>query len=148
MSSLHRLRGLLSSPRMPWLAAALALLLALPSLLLGLETDDHVQLERLDQGGTAWSLFATLEDWGRGPRARGQAAWWSGDMTVRFVRPIAAATHVLDHALFRDLPWVMHLHNALLYAALALLAALGYRQVLGAGSGGASATAGVAALLY
>ena len=143
MSFSERVRGWLGSERMPWLAAGLALLLSLPSLGAGLQTDDHMLLERLDQGGSPMTLFATLEDWASGPRWRGQAAWWSGEVTVRFLRPVAALTHAFDHALFRDHAWAMHLQNALLYAALALLAALAFRRVIGAG-----ATAGVAAAMF
>jgi hypothetical protein len=47
--------------------------------------------------------------------------WWDDpEARLAFMRPITAATHVLDHALWRDIGWPMHLHSALW--ALLLLA--------------------------
>jgi hypothetical protein len=124
---------------MPARVAALALLLALPSLGLGLQTDDHLMVERFVRGGgSPWLFEANLAP--DGPRG---GAWWNGDVSIRFLRPLAVLSHRLDVALFGDVAWPMHLLNALLYAAFAALAALGFKRVLGAGT-----SAGLAALMF
>jgi hypothetical protein len=143
MAVSDRVRAWLRSPRMPAFMAVLALLLALPSLGLPFQTDDHAVVERLGEGVSPWDLFSSTPDQIAEYRQIGRMSWWTGELSLRFVRPIAVLSHALDHALFGAVAWPMHLVNALLYAVMVALAALAYRRVLGA-----TATAGVAALMF
>jgi hypothetical protein len=144
MALLDRPRAWLSSSRMPAVVAALALLLALPSLASPLQSDDYPLVARLNEGVSPWAMFSLTPELLASSKQAGRMAWWSGEqLAVRFVRPIAVLSHRLDHALFGPLAWPMHLVNALLYAAVVALAALTYARLLAAG-----ATAGVAALMF
>lgn len=151
---LDRLRARLTSPRVPLVAAALAALLILPAVPQGLQVDDHWHRFFL-VGSTRWAaarkptlqLFTFFD----GDPARnhwfmdqGAVAWWT-DTTVNlsFFRPLAALTHALDYRLWPNSTALMHLHSIAWYAALAALAALLYRRLLGAGW-----IAGLAAVLY
>lgn len=134
-------------------AVGLALLLAAalnaPSLDLGLVADDvaqraHVlaQLSGHDARGQPWEMFGyrttppevAFAAW------LGATPWWtSPELQVAMFRPLAAATHFADYALWPASTVAMHAHNVAWY--LALLVALGalYRRLLGAGSAAASA---------
>jgi hypothetical protein len=76
-------------------------------------------------------------------RDQGLAVWWADDHArIVFLRPLAGLTHLLDYRLFPSVPALMHLHSLGWYLALALVAALLYRRVLGARA------AALAGLLY
>jgi hypothetical protein len=129
---------------MPAIVAALALVLALPSLASPLQSDDYPLVARLSEGVSPWNMFSLTPELLASSKQAGRMAWWSGEqLSVRFVRPLAVLSHRLDYALFGPVAWSMHLVNALLYAAVVALAALAYARVLGAGT-----TAGVAALMF
>jgi hypothetical protein len=139
-----RLNPVLQSRHAPALLGALAVLLSLPSLGLGLQTDDHLLMLRLEEGATPADLFTAVPERVGEQRERGVFAWWSSPaFEIRFFRPLSALSHALEGALWPDAAWAMHLVNALLYGLLVTLAALLYRHILGAGS-----TAGLAALLF
>ena len=51
-------------------------------------------------------------------RFSGVLPWWSAeDLRISFFRPLSAATHVIDHALWPEVPWTMHLHSGLWFGA-------------------------------
>lgn len=76
-------------------------------------------------------------------RDQGLAVWWADDHArIVFLRPLAGLSHLVDYRLFPSVPALMHLHSLGWYIALALIAALLYRRVLGAG------VSALAALLY
>ena len=125
-----------------WLSAAnadrvivaLGFILLLPSLPTGLAADDYLYTVMLDRP-------TPIPGFQRGPFdvfrfcdphdfpslfERGIFSWWDDPSTrLVFMRPLTAATHALDHALFRNQGWEMHLHSAL----WALLLFLGVRAL-------------------
>jgi hypothetical protein len=135
-------------------AAVLAFALVLPSLDNGLGIDDHMYRARVV--GDGWDASRSLRDLflyadparpelSREAMARGELPWWAApELRWRYFRPFAQLSH---HAEFRALgrggaAW-MHLHSVLWMAALAFVAALLFRQVMGA-----TWIAGLAAILY
>lgn len=121
---LPRLRRWLDVPSWRERLALLAVLLSLPSAIIGLQADDYV-LAGLVQDGW-WRAFSFTPD--RAARdaavASGDLGWASSpDYVQAFFRPIASLSHALDFALFPGAPWVMHLENVALYALVVWLAA-------------------------
>jgi hypothetical protein len=144
-----KLRGRLSeslrSPRAPELAALAALLLGLPSLLLGELLDDHLLRAADVQGTAAWDRFAFVRP---GEivelRERGWAGWWAADeLQARMLRPLSSLTHAFDHAVWPNAVWVMHLENVLLYALLTWVVGRLIQRVHGPGL-----AAGIGALVF
>lgn len=140
---LARIATWLESPRTPLACALVALLLSSPSLLSGLQTDDHLYIDGLERGAPWLSFFRlTPQTFAQG-QAAGTMGWWNGpDLRIAFMRPLAELSHRLDFALFGDRALLMHLENMLLYALMAWLAARVFRRLLPA------RTAGLAALLF
>lgn len=140
---LARIGTWLESPRMPLVCGLIAVLLSVPSLGAGLQTDDHLLIDRLERGMPLFRSFRiTDEVFARG-QDNGTFPWWSGPaLRVSFLRPVAELSHRLDFALWGDRALPMHLTNALLYALIAWLAAQTFRRLLPA------RTAGLAALLF
>jgi hypothetical protein len=70
---------------------------------------------------------------------------WTAEPTARFAffRPLSAATHILDYALWPDSPWIMHAENVAWFALAILGAGAVYRRFLGP-----SWVAGLAVLLF
>ncbi len=142
-------------PSVIWTAVGLGCLLCLPSLFIGLITDDvphglflrqHVRSPQAP--GHFWDLFDVCGRSGKGDVPwrifHGGLPWWTSlHLKIAFFRPLGASSQYLDYLLWPDAPWLMHLHNIVWYAAIVLLAALLYRRLLGAG-----ATSGLALLLY
>lgn len=59
----------------------------------------------------------------------GVLPWWTFEgMRYQFWRPLAEISHWLDHQLWRDYPWLMHLHSLLLYLALGYALLRWFRQ--------------------
>lgn len=125
----------LASPRAPlWISALVVLLLGLPSLGGGLALDDLMLVDHLDRGDSLFALFElgpqSPEDALAG-RSAGAYPWWTSEaLRVRFLRPVAALTHALDHALWPDAPWLMHAHSVAWYLLLVALVAALYRELL------------------
>jgi hypothetical protein len=149
---LDRLKKLLASPRFPWLAAALAVLLLLPVLGVGLMMDDYVH-RVTHEGGLQlvprpdWDLFRFV-----GPdRAEfalsldfGAVPWWTPPgYRLAFFRPLAGLSHWADYHYFPDRPEVMHAENIVLFAGMAVLAGLLYRRFIAL-----AWAAGLATLLF
>lgn len=144
----------LLADRRTWLFAALLGLLALlPALPHGLESDDHYLRGNLTADARvaelhtpAWDGFHLFPPAARKQALRyGYAPWWGvPDGHARHMRPLSSLTHALDFRAWPESPWLMHLHSALYYAALAALVTLLYRQLLGSGAW----AAGLAALFF
>ena len=147
-----RLKRLLASRRFPWIAAALAVILFLPALDVGLMMDDYIHRVTYEGGlqlvpRPSWDLFRFV-----GPdRAElslnfefGAVPWWTTPgFKLAFFRPVAGVSHWLDYHYFPDHPGVMHAENILLFAGMVIFAGLLYRRFV------ASAwVAGLATLLF
>jgi hypothetical protein len=138
----------------PWVAAALAALLTLPSLRAGWYLDDHyhryVLLDlRLDpaERSTPLDMFRFMD----GDAARthkmmniGVVPWWTDpEIKGRFWRPVTVLTHWFDTRLWPESARLQHLHNVAWYALLAASAAVLYRRL-----NGPTWIAGLAAVMY
>lgn len=149
----------LRSPRAPAFIALLGLLLVAPALGTGLAADDYfhgIVLRGQDGGPDAIGqdaiprglsqLFVWADGTERRARAMmeiGMTGWWTNPaLVMAYFRPIAAATHFVDYALWPDAPWLMHLHS-IAWLALAWLGAYAlYARVLSApGAAGPSLAA-------
>ena len=149
---LDRLKKLLAGPRFPWIAAAVAVVLFLPVLNVGLMMDDYVQRVTYEGGLQVvprpnWDLFRFVGP-DRVEFAKnldvGAVPWWApADYKLAFFRPLAGLSHWLDYHYFPDHPGVMHAENILLLAGMVVIAGLVYRRFI------ASAwVAGLATLLF
>lgn len=149
---LDRLKKLLARPRFPWIAAAVAVVLFLPALNVGLMMDDYVH-RIIHEGGVQvvprpnWDLFRFV-----GPdraefalsKNRGDVPWWTPDtFKLAFFRPLAGLWHWADYHYLPDHPGVMHAESILLFAAMVLVAGLLYRRLIAT-----AWIAGFAALLF
>lgn len=150
---------LLRHPRLPLIAALLAVLLAIPALFTGYQIDDYMQLatirgvEPLPEQRSPWmELFSFMDgDPERNAmlRDRGILPWHIPlDLKARMWRPVTAGTHILDDAVARDLPVVAHLHSIAWGMLLVLLVALLFRRIEGTASRAAAAVGGLAALAF
>jgi hypothetical protein len=145
------LRDLLAKPSVPWALALVALVLALPTLTMGVMLDDFVMRYAVEGGAFpggprgVWDLYR-FADGGAGTRdaiTMGLYPWWtSPDLKLAFFRPLASLWIALDQTVFAGKPWVAHLGNVLAYGCLGLVVARLYGRLLG------GATAGLAAVLY
>jgi hypothetical protein len=149
---LDRLKRLLASPRFPWIAAALAMVLFLPVLNVGFMMDDYVHRLMHKDGIQVvprpdWDMFRFV-----GPdraefalsRDRGEVPWWAPpDFKIAFFRPLAAMSHWLDYHYFPETPAVMHAENIILFAGMAFVAGLLYRRLIAT-----AWVAGLATLLF
>lgn len=148
-----RARELLASRHLLWWVIALAIALGLPTLDIGLVGDDLPQYNflRAQHSGESdapwWNMYALVE----GPREKtigmrtsGRYPWWvDPDLRIVFFRPVSVATHHLDHWLWPNTLWLMHLHSVLWHAlACGLAWALARRLCSN------HAAAGLAALIY
>jgi hypothetical protein len=155
-SACARARPLLESPRLPLIAAALALVLTSPSLFAGFATEDWVQRGNLRVAGLRG--IADLNAFGHGGfwtasdvvtrnREYQHAGWFpwitSPHFDVSFFRPLASLTHYIDYQHWPDRPWFMHLQNLLWYAVLAAAVAVYHSRLVEP-----RWAAGVASLLY
>lgn len=123
-----RIGAYLADPRFVWVAALVAVVLSLPSLASGLQLDDHIHrfsIALWKEGqplGPWWDLYRAAEGDEALTGARvdaGFTPWWTHpDLRIKFFRPLAAATHLVDYSLWpRAAAW-MHAENILLYGAL------------------------------
>lgn len=135
-------------------AVAAALLLSLPSLRVGLHSDDLAHALAVSgqapfpaQDGSPLNLFTFANGdpaTNREAIDRGMMPWWTDPhLRLRFFRPLSAATHWLDFRFLGRWPALMHAQNLAWLAAMILAAAALYRRVSGPG-----AAAALAALLF
>jgi hypothetical protein len=131
-----------------------AVLLTSPALGTGLVADDlfHELMLRPDAGirGIAhrpFDLFAFATGDLSANHAlmdEGVFPWWAApNVKLAFWRPLTCITHVLDHLLWGQSAWLMHLHSMAWFALVLLGVALVYRRLLLP-----SWLAGLALLLY
>lgn len=137
---------------MPLIAAALAVLLSLPTLTMGPMLDDLVmgyvvRGEGVVPGGPRgiWDLYR-FADGGPGVEeatATGMYPWWSStDLKLAFFRPLSSLWVAMDQSVFAGSPWVWHVGSIALYAGLILVVAKLYGRFIG------GASAGLATLFY
>jgi hypothetical protein len=150
----ERIRQALADRRVALVCMVLGVLLASPALGSGLLADDVGQrafiLEQLAGRGERpwWDMFvligATPEELER-LRFLGHVPWWtSSNVHVAFWRPLTAATHYLDYALWPGSPWLMHLHQLLWRAGACGLAWALFRRVASSPAAGGAAALGFA----
>lgn len=157
-----RLPRWLGSRWLVWVAVALGVALTLPSAWLGRSTDDYVQQLRLGHNPGALRGFdpapLDLFTFASGAPAQRRAlmdegvfSWWTPPgFRLAFWRPLSAATHVLDDALWPHSPALAHLHSVAWFALLLVVVGALYRR-LWAGLYPRAVTrwlAGLALLLY
>ncbi len=144
----------LSHRSFPFVAALIAMALAMPSVRTGLQGDDlwfrcaiycPSGLEQVFEANGSLSLVAD----GDSQRNRrlmnlGLLPWWScEDFKLSFWRPLSNMTHRLDYALWPESTKLMHLQSILWYGALTLCVSLLYRRLIPT-----AWVAGLAALLF
>lgn len=135
----RRLVSLLSDPvKASRLSLVVGVLLVLPSLGNGLALDDFFHRDMLLPGaGHLGRAVHPLDVFAFFPhqdierlREMGLLSWWaSAELHLSFLRPLAAFTHWLDHRLWPDAPWLMHLHSVAWYAATVASVALLFREL-------------------
>lgn len=141
--------------RMPLFVAILAILLTLPGLWLGWQTDDHLhratltdEFPRLALARRSFpEMFAFIKDGlvaEGGAIDRGDLPWWSPpNLRLAFFRPVTGLTHWVDYKLWPHSPWIMHAHSIAWYALTVALAAILFRRF-----SLSPIVAGLAALIY
>src|SRR5450631_2437059 len=133
----------LESRRVPAVIVAVATLLAASSLGGGRTLDDWVlavvargQGSALGLANNRWDCFTFTTG---NPLANQRLMdrgvllpWWTArDLKVAFFRPLAAATHVLDEALWRNSPVALHAHSLLWFSALLVSVWKVYQRLAG-----------------
>jgi hypothetical protein len=152
-TKLTRVHEFLASPKLVWWIMALAIVLGLPTLDVPLFGDDLPQYLFLHgqhvghSDAPWWNMFALAEgprEHTIGMRTAGRYPWWvDPDLRVVFFRPLTVATHHLDHWLWPQPFWLMHLHSVLWHALACGLAWALARRV-----SSSPMAAGLAALVY
>ena len=155
-----KIKHLLSHPRLPLFACGLGLLFTFASLWTGWFADDYWHRlsycdwpelrkivqddERLTGPMRAYSFFGGNEESiGRG-QDTGIIPWWlDPNVCLNFWRPIAGCLLDIDYTLWPETPMMMHLHSLIWFAALLVLSALLFRNIMGI-----TWAAGAAALLF
>jgi hypothetical protein len=144
----------LSSPALPFVLVAVALVLSVPSLFTGWQQDDLVHrfylLGNPDVTGERLSPLR-LFDFMDGDSSRthklidiGVVPWWTlPTIRLSFWRPLSSLTHWLDYLLWPQSSVLMHLQNLFWLAALVAATTLLYRRLLGT-----PWVAGLAALFF
>jgi hypothetical protein len=119
---MERLLRRLASARVGVWIGLVAIVLVLPAVSVGFTADDHVLRARIGDttafegfSATRWDLFVFVSgDAAQRERllAGGTFAWWvAPDYKLAFWRPVSAATHVLDFALWPRVPAMMMIHS-------------------------------------
>lgn len=125
----------------PFLAALIAMAVALPSLRTGFQSDDlwhRAALSRPPGLDMAFDRDRSLYRVADGNPARtrqfmdiGLLPWWCAeDFKLKFWRPGSELTHRLDYALWPEAPAPMHLQSILWYGGWILCASFLYRRVI------------------
>ncbi len=119
-----------SNPRSVPVILLIALLISLPSLWIGLFSDDYFHRAILTEKTVVpvaedWSLFGLFSfEFGSAAHIYqsiniGALPWWSDvNVKMQFFRPISELSHWIDYQLFPDSPGLMHAHNILWYLTL------------------------------
>lgn len=123
--------GIFEGERGPVRLALLALILGLPALGLGFQTDDHLIRWSLAHGQKPWELYQMTPEFVSARRGSGFFPWWTSEAyQLSFLRPLSSLSHALDFALYPDRPALMLLVNVLVYGAVVFVAARLYRRLL------------------
>ncbi|MBM4032561.1 MAG: hypothetical protein FJ291_12355 [Planctomycetes bacterium] len=141
MSRLTRLCEWMAARRYRCLLVALGLLLASPSLLIGLQTDDLMirgaALRLSPAPGVRrgpWEAFTFMNGDPAQNHAlmdKGYVPWWMYPRArAAFARPLTALTHLFDFRVLDAFPALMHVHNLAWFALLLWSAATLYRRLL------------------
>jgi hypothetical protein len=143
-----RIRTALAHRRLPLAVAILAAVAMMPALTGGWQLDDYFQRVTMLGYGDSKPIQVFVQYIDRqhnlNQMAVGTMPWWgSPDLHQAFLRYASTLTMMLDYRLWPNHPALMHLHSLLWLAAAVLVAALLYREVLGA-----TWVAGLAALMY
>jgi hypothetical protein len=138
----------LASRWMPLVVAILAAIGMLPALSAGWEMDDCFQRATLLGFGDSKPINTFIQYSDRAHNLAqmdfGTMPWWgSPDLHQAFLRYASTLTMMLDYRLWPNYPALMHLHSLLWLSAAVLVAALLYREVIGA-----TWVAGLASLMY
>ncbi|NOX59530.1 MAG: hypothetical protein GXP29_11835 [Planctomycetes bacterium] len=145
----------LASHHTPLYAAILTVILTLPGLWLGWQTDDHLhratltdEFPRLADARRPFpDLFAFVKDGLVAEGSvidRGELPWWSPpNLRLAFFRPVAGLSHWIDYQLWPHTPALMHAQSIAWYALTVALAALLFRRF-----SVSPYAAGLAALIY
>jgi hypothetical protein len=145
---------LLGSPRIGWVAVAVAVVSSLPTVPTGWYLDDllhRAQFLEIGPMTDSSNMTNRMFDFLSGDpdeilayKDLGVLPWWSEDeLKIRFWRPLSSFTHVLDYTLWPHSAVLMHLHSVLWLAALIGVTALLYRKLIAV-----PIVAGLATLLY
>jgi hypothetical protein len=131
-------RRWLGGPRVHWVAACLALVLASPALFAGLILDDHYLRLVFTRSKLLPHLASASDPFRFVPgdamqtaelRELGVLPWFAPDeIRIAFFRPLSALTHRVDYALWPDFVPAMHAHSLLWMISLIALAAALYRR--------------------
>lgn len=151
---MERLKYWLSSDWAPLKLAILGVILAAPSLWVGLVLDDFAH--RAAFLGTSqvsgfmvnpWLMFTFTDgnpEHTQAARETGFFPWWTSDtILLNFWRPVTAFTHLIDYTLWPNLPVLMHLQNLFWFFATILLVSRLYQRI-----GVSALTAGLAGLIF
>jgi hypothetical protein len=149
-----RVYALLVHPRLPIIAALLAMVLVLPSLGGGWITDDYYHQYAILAPGNARQFFRSPMDMFRfldGDPDRthrlmdlGALPWWTyPGLKGAFWRPLTVQTHRLDYWLWPGSAVLMHAQSILWFGAVVAAVAFLYRRFMGT-----VWVAGAAAILY
>jgi hypothetical protein len=127
----------LNRPAWPLLLGVVAIVVTLPALRTGFVADDYVHRAAfLGRPGFAVNPLEMFSFVKGGPDRvealrRIALPWWSADdLKLAFWRPVTAVTHALDYALWPDSAWLMHVHSVLWYAAVVVVVAVLFGQLL------------------
>jgi hypothetical protein len=127
----------------PAIPIVLGVTLTLPSLCVGLQSDDYFIRSVVTAQGTvepelalgrleAYTFLDGDETRNHALVESGWMPWWTDTQcSAAMWRPLSALTFVVDYALWPNHPALMHAHSLLWFAALIGVAAVFYRQVLG-----------------
>ncbi len=134
------LKRWLDFPRALWLGLAAALVLALPTLGMGFNLDDHIHLLILEGRWPLGSPFDLFRFAGGSPEGmrrivqEGPYPWWTlPELKIAFWRPLSSALEALDYRLFGRNALGYHLHSLAWYLGLvAIFGSLLRRLVPGA----------------
>lgn len=128
---LKRLQNALTTPLWPIYFAGIVFLFCLPTLSLGLQTDDYGLALEVICDGDVFSLWSVAKSDVAELLKNGTFSWWTNpELTLSFFRPLSSLTHCIDFTFWPKAAWLMHLINVLVYIGCVLIALLCYRRLL------------------
>ncbi|TET31620.1 MAG: hypothetical protein E3J72_22170 [Planctomycetota bacterium] len=151
---ISKIEWLSTHRRWPLAVAAIAVVLALPSLWGGLLADDYYHRLVIHRPASYPDVLPHALDTyrfadGDPDHARrlmdfGALTWYANpEFKAGFWRPLTSITQFVEHKAWPNSPWLMHLQSILWYGALALAVAFLFRRFMGV-----TLAAGLAALMF